>query len=159
MPGTKAPEEERREQIIAAAYAVAAREGLDGTTILQVAAQANVSPGLVIFHFKTKRGLLLALMKWLVATTTVLHVDADVYALASPHEQLLAVLRQEMVRLSSEPLRIRLMFDYFTAGIRDASVRETMRLEFERYREAFRPITTALLLAEPGRFRGVTPEG
>ena len=159
MPGTKAPEEERREQIIAAAYTVAAREGLDGTTILQVAAEANVSPGLIIFHFKTKRGLLLALVKWLVATTTVLRVDAAVYGLASPHEQLVAVLRQEMVRLSREPLRIRLMFDYFTAGIRDAEVRETMRVEFNRYREAFRVITTAVLLAEPERFRGVTPEG
>ena len=159
MPGTKVPEEERREQIIVAAYAVAAREGLDGTTILQVAAEANVSPGLVIFYFKTKRGLLLALVKWLVATTTVLQLDADLDRIASPHAQLVAVLRQEMVRLSREPLRIRLMFDYFTAGIRDADVRETMRVEFDRYRDAFRPITTSVLLAEPERFRGVTPEG
>jgi TetR/AcrR family transcriptional regulator, transcriptional repressor of bet genes len=159
MPGTKAPEGERRDQIIAAAYRVAAREGLDGTTILQVAAEANLSPGLVIFHFKTKRRLLLELVQWLVATTTVLHVDADVASLPSPHDQLIAVLRQEMQRLSSEPLRIRLMFDYFTAGIRDAEVRDIMRVEFDRYREAFRSITAAVLEAEPERFPGVTPEG
>lgn len=159
MPGTKASESERRDQIISAAYKVAAREGLDGTTILQVAAEANLSPGLVMFHFKTKRRLLIALLDWLVATTTVLHVSEDIEQIASPHEQLVAVLRQEMQRLSSEPLRIRLMFDYFTAGIREADVRETMRAEFDRYREAFRPITAAVLQADPERFPGVTPEG
>lgn len=159
MPGTKAPEAARRDQIIGAAYVVAAREGLDGTTILQVAIEANLSPGLVMFHFKTKHQLLMALLKWLVASTTVLRVDDDIRRLPTPHEQLVAVLRQEMQRLSSEPHRIRLMFDYFTAGIRDAEVRETMRVEFERYREAFRSITAAVLQAEPERFPGVTPEG
>lgn len=158
MPGSKAPESQRREEIIAAAYAVAAREGLDGFTITQVAAQANLSPGLVIFHFKTKRMLLLELLKWLVATTTVLRVDPLISTLASPHDQLIAVLRQEMQRLSNEPHRIRLMFDYFTAGVRDAEVRETLRGEFERYRMAFRPITAAVISAEPERFPGVTAD-
>lgn len=158
MPGSKAPESQRREEIIAAAYAVAAREGLDGFTIIQVAAQAGLSPGLVIFHFKTKRQLLLELLKWLVATTTVLRVDPLISSLASPHDQLVAVLRQEMQRLSNEPHRIRLMFDFFTAGVRDAEVRETLRAEFERYRLAFRPITAAVISAEPERFPGVTAE-
>ncbi len=159
MPGTKAPEADRRDQIIAGAYTVAAREGLDGTTIIQVAAAANLSAGLVMFHFKSKHQLLLALVKWLVATTTVLQVGADIQRLASPHEQLVALLRQEMHRLSREPLRIRLMFDFWTAGIREPDVRETMRVEFERYREAFRSITAAVLQAEPARFPGVTAEG
>ena len=55
MPGSKAPEEERRRQILAAAYRVASDEGLAETTILQVAAAAGVSPGLIMFHFKSRR--------------------------------------------------------------------------------------------------------
>src|SRR5688500_10248469 len=100
MPGTKAPESARREQILRAAYEVAAREGLDGTTILQVAAAAQLSPGLVLFHFKSKRLLLLALLDWMLATTTVLHVGSDIAALDSPVDRLIALLRQEMDRLS-----------------------------------------------------------
>src|SRR6478672_6551632 len=100
MPGTKAPEAARREQILRAAYGVAAREGLDGTTVLGVAAEAGLSPGLVMFHFKTKRQLLLALLDWLLATTTVLHVGADIAPLAAPLDRLVALLRQEMDRLS-----------------------------------------------------------
>ena len=159
MPGTKAPERARREQILRAAYEVAAREGLDGTTIIRVAAVAGLSPGLVIFHFTTKRQLLLALLDWLLATTTVLHVGEDIASLASPLDRLVALLRQEMDRLSREPQRIRLTFDYWTAGIRDAEVRARLRAEFARYREAFRPLAAAVLRAEPERFAGVTPDG
>ena len=159
MPGTKAPEGARREQILTAAYEVAAREGLDGTTILQVAAAAQLSPGLVMFHFKSKRLLLLALLDRLLATTTVLHVGADIAALPSPFDRLIALLRQEMHRLSREPLRIRLTFDYWTAGIRDAEIRARVSAELARYRDAFQPLARAVLQAEPERFAGVTPEG
>lgn len=159
MPGTKAPEAARREQILAAAYEVAAREGLDGTTINQVAVAANLSPGLVMFHFKSKRRLLLALLEWLLATTTVLHVGGDIEALTSPLDRLIALLRQEMHRLSREPRRMRLTFDYWTAGIRDAEIRAKLSAEFARYREAFLPLAAAVLQEEPERFVGVTPDG
>lgn len=159
MPGTKAPEAARREQILAAAYAVAAREGLEGTTIIQVAAAAELSPGLVMFHFKSKRLLLLALLDWLLATTTALHVGDEIVRLPTPHEQLVGLLRQEMGRLASEPLRVRLTFDFWSAGIRDAIVRERLQTEFARYREAFRPFAAAVLRTEPERFSGVTADG
>lgn len=159
MPRTRESEAARREQILAASYRVAAREGLDGTTIIQVAAEANLSPGLVIFHFKSKRQLLLDLLDWMLATTTVLHVGDDILRLTSPLEQLIALLRQEMQRLSHEPLRVRLTFDYWTAGIRDAACRDKLRTEFERYRTAFRPFAVAVLCEEPERFVGVTADG
>ncbi len=159
MPGTKAPEGARREQILAAAYEVAAQEGLEGTTILQVAAVAGLSPGLVMFHFKSKRQLLLALLDWMLASTTVLHVGDDIAGLASPHDRLIALLRQEMHRLSREPLRVRLTFDYWSAGIRDAEIGAKLRAEFHRYRAAFRPLAAAVLASEPDRFVGVTPDG
>ncbi len=159
MPGTKAPERARREQILAAAYVVAAREGLDGTTILQVAAAATLSPGLIMFHFKSKRQLLLALLDWLLSTTSVLQVGDDIAGLTAPFDRLIALLRQEMHRLSREPLRIRLTFDYWSAGIRDPEINARMREEFARYRAAFRPLAAAVLRAEPERFADVTPDG
>jgi AcrR family transcriptional regulator len=159
MPGTKAPEAARREQILAAAYQVAAQEGLEGTTIIQIAAAADLSPGLVLFHFKSKRLLLLALLDWLLSSTTVLHETEGIERLASPLDRLTAMLRQEMLRLSSEPLRIRLTFDYWSAGIRDEVVRAKLCAEFARYRAAFRPLAAAVLSDDPKRFAGVTPEG
>lgn len=159
MPGTKASEAIRREQILDAAYHVAAKHGLQGMRIQEVAARAGVSHGLVLFYFKSKRGLLLALLDWLLTTTTVLHLSANVHCQPTPSARLLALLRQEMDRLASEPQRIRLTFDFWTAGIRDAEIRSRIRTEFERYRLAFHPLAAAVIAGDPARFGGVTAEG
>ncbi len=159
MPGKRVPELERREQILAATYRVAAEHGLWETTILRVAAAANVSPGLVIFHFETRRQLLMALLDQLLSTTTVLLVEPSIAALPSPTDRLIAVLRGEMSRLTSEPLRIRLTFDFWMAGVRDAAIRRRLQTEFARYRESFRPLAEEVVRAEPERFAGVTPDG
>jgi AcrR family transcriptional regulator len=71
MAGRKIPEEQRRESLLRAAFAVAAREGLAGVTARAVAAEAGVSSGLVFFHFHTVDTLLAALLEWLLAHTFV----------------------------------------------------------------------------------------
>jgi len=159
MPGSKVPEELRRRQILAAAYRVAGERGLADTTILQVAAEANVSPGLVSFHFESRRKLILSLLEELLATTTVLQADVRLPPSATPEARLLAVLRQEIQRLTSEPVRIRLTFDFWMAGVRDPETRDRLQAEFARYREAFRPLAEAVLRAHPERFPGVTADG
>ena len=159
VPGQHAAEAVRRAQIVRAAYRVACDRGLHGLRVRDVASRAGVSNGLVIFHFKSKDGLLLALLDWLLATTTVLHVTDDVLAIPEPLDRLLAVLRTEMNRLSSEPQRIRLFFDFWARGMRHPAVRTRMRRELARYREAFRPIAHEVLQAEPERFGGVTAAG
>jgi AcrR family transcriptional regulator len=159
MPGTKAPEEERRSQIIAAAFDVAARRGLEGLTTRLVAERAHLSAGLVLFHFKTREQLLVALLDWLLSTTTVLHVTDDIVRLPNPLERLLALLEREMHRLSSEPRRIRLFFEYWLLGTHHPEIRRKMRAELARYREAFRPMANEILRAEPQRFGRVRPAG
>src|SRR5206468_6073315 len=62
MPGQKATEATRREQILKAAYDVALRRGIDGLTVRAVAAKARLSHGLVLFHFKRKEQMGLALL-------------------------------------------------------------------------------------------------
>jgi AcrR family transcriptional regulator len=159
MPGSRAPEEERRRQILAAAYGVAGEHGLAETTVLKVAAAAGVSPGLVLFHFNSRRELLLALLEDLLATTTVLRADLGIAQSLSPEAKLLGVLRQEIQRLTGEPVRIRLTFDYWMAGVRDVATRNRLQSEFARYRDAFRPLAEAVLVAHPHRFPGVTADG
>ena len=159
MPGRHALESVRRRQIIKAAYQVAAARGLDGLTVRRVASRARVSTGLVIFHFRTKGGLVIELLDWLLETTTVLHITEDIARIPSPLDRLLALLHKEMDRLSSEPARIRLFFDFWAKGIRNKAIRSKMRRELARYREAFRPMAQEVLRAEPDRFAQVTAEG
>lgn len=159
MPGNRAAEDVRRAQIIKAAYAVAASKGLDGFTVRDVAHKAGISHGLVLFHFKTRQQLIIALLDWLLATTTVLHITDDIARVTEPLDRLHGLLRTEMDRLSREPRRIRLFFDFWAKGIRHAAIRSKMRRELARYREAFRPIAGEVLASEPARFPDVSPEG
>jgi TetR/AcrR family transcriptional regulator, transcriptional repressor of bet genes len=159
MPGQRAAEAVRHKQIIQAAYDVASRRGLARLTVRQVASRARLSAGLVLFHFKSKDQLVVALLDWLLATTTVLHIGPDIQRIGPPLGRLLALLRQEMDRLSSEPGRIRLFFEFWVLGGRHAVIGGKMRAELARYREAFRPIVEEVLLAEPERFAHVTADG
>lgn len=159
MPGRKASEATRRQQILHAAYTVAINEGLEALTIRTVAQRARLSTGLILFHSQTKDELVLAVLDHLLATTTVLHVTDDIRRIVSPRDRLLALLRREMWRLSSEPRRTRLFFEFWELGLKRRRVRARMRRELDRYREAFRPIAEEVLRAAPARFAGVTADG
>jgi len=159
MPGRKASEQIRRDQIIAAAYQVASARGLKGLTVRAVALESKLSPGLVLFHFRSRDQLVVALLDWLLATTTVLRLGPEVEAVTPPLDRLLAMLRQEMDRLSREPTRIRLFFEFWLIGGRHAEIGTKMRAELTRYRGAFRPTAEAVLAAERARFPNVTPDG
>jgi AcrR family transcriptional regulator len=158
MPGTKIDETLRREQIISAAYDLARRGGLRAVTIRDVARKAEMSAGLVIFHFGTKERVVLALLDHVLATTITLHVDAPIQAIADPFERLVALLRQEMSRLSTEPRQNRLFFEFWNAGMWNRAIRTRMQRELDRYRAAFRPMAEEVVASDPVRFAGTTAE-
>jgi TetR/AcrR family transcriptional repressor of bet genes len=54
---------ERRSQIVSALRAVMARSGYAGATIAEVARVAGLAPGLIHYHFKDKREILVALVE------------------------------------------------------------------------------------------------
>ena len=78
-----------------------------------MAADAQLSHTLVLFHFERKERLVHALLDWLIATTSVLHVSADVARPPHAHDRLHALLQQEMARLSHEPRHTRLFFEFW----------------------------------------------
>lgn len=158
MPGTKIAEEKRREQILKAAYEIAAKGGLAAITIRGVASRADTSPGLVSFHFESRVGLVVALLDWVLSTTAAITIGPEIRKISDPLERLLAVLRQEMMRLAGDQFRIRVIAEFWIAGIWDKPVRSRMQKELERYRDAFLPLAKAAVESEPVRFAGVTAE-
>jgi len=159
MPGQKAPGAARREQILKAAYEVALQRGVDSLTVRAVAARAKLSHGLVHFHFKRKAQLILALLDWVLASTSILRLPEDIARIPQPLDRLRAALEQEMGRLSREPRRLRLFFEYWALGTRQAAIRLRISAELDRYRTAFRAMAADVLRAKPAPFAGVTPDG
>lgn len=158
MPGTKIAESIRREQIIDAAYQLARRGGLRAVTIRDVAKKAEISTGLVIFHFRTKERVVLALLDHVLATTITLRVVPRIAAIDDPLQRLIALLRQEMARLSTEPMHNRLFFEFWNEGMWNRAVRVRMQRELDRYRAAFRPMAEEAIAAHPDRFAGLSAE-
>jgi AcrR family transcriptional regulator len=158
MPGTKIAEDLRREQIIQAAHDLARRGGLRAVTIRDVAEKAEISTGLVIFHFRTKERVVLALLDHVLATTITLRVGPDIARIVDPFDRLLALLRQEMARLSTEPRQNRLFFEFWNAGMWNRPIRVRMQRELDRYRAAFRPMAEEVIASDPARFAGTTAE-
>jgi TetR/AcrR family transcriptional repressor of bet genes len=159
MPGQKASETLRRQQILKAAHDVALRRGIDGLTVRAVAARAHLSHGLVLFHFKRKDQLVSALLDRVLAAILTLHVAADVARIGNPLDRLRALLRQEVERLSRDRQMVRLFLEYWALGNRNSAIRVKIRAELERYRAAFRVLADEVLRAEGARFPGLTPEG
>lgn len=158
MPGKKAPEESRREQIVQAAFQVATCEGLEQLTVRQVAAEARLSTGLVFFHFKSKEALLLALLDWLL---DALFETWQVSETLPPVERLLAWLRLDLQDLSQDEqgCGLKLFLSYWALAAHDPAIDERMKDAFDRSRQALQPIMQAVIDSEPLRFRQVTAEG
>ncbi len=161
MPGKKEAEELRREQIVQAAFRVAAREGLEQMTIRLVAAEAGLSTGLVFFHFTSKETLLLALLDWLLDS---LFENWETPGDLAPAEHLLSLLQldlQDTYQGQSEQAaaRLELFFTYWAMAVRNPAINERIRHAIEHSRQLFLPTVQAVIDSEPVRFRQVTPEG
>ena len=161
MPGKKEAEELRREQIVQAAFRVAAREGLEQMTIRLVAAEAGLSTGLVFFHFTSKETLLLALLDWLLDS---LFENWEMPDDLAPTEHLLALLQldlQDTYQGQGEQAaaRLELFFAYWAMAVRNPAINERIRHAIEHSRQLFLPTVQAVIESEPVRFRHVTSEG
>ena len=138
MPGRKASEDDRREDILRAAYDVAARQGVEALTLRAVAVRAAVSHGTVLFYFKRRNELVVSILDRVLQATTVLHLPEAVQRLTRPSERMEALLRAEMERLSGDPRHFRLFLEYWALGVRSAAMRRKVSAALDRYRAAFR---------------------
>jgi TetR/AcrR family transcriptional regulator, transcriptional repressor of bet genes len=155
MARTPAPEAVRREQILRAAFEVAAEEGLGGVTLRAVAAEAKLSHALVLVYFGRKDRLVEELLAWMLANSPVLRIPEAIARLPGAMERLCALLQHEMAR---EPRHTRLFLEYWAMGARHPALRARIGAELERYRVAFRGIVEELIRADPPAFVGITAD-
>lgn len=147
MPGEKASHEFRKEQILSAACGVALQRGLDGVSVRRVAEAAGVSHGLIQFYFP-KDELLEALLEWWLKRLAFAGDRIESACAHSPHDRLLGLIAHEVERLTANRESVELFFDYWLLGLRRPVIRERIRAELRRYREAFRAAVSSMLPTE-----------
>ncbi len=135
MPGQKAPEAQRREQLLRATYVVALRDGFDAVTARAVAAEAGTSPGLVFFHFGSKDALLLELLSELLDRALDAEVTPEIAALPTARARLRAALQVELDGIPDQVAPVELVLSAWFS--RDADVRRVIDAALARYRDVF----------------------
>lgn len=130
------PEAERREQLLAACFAVARRDGLDAVTARGVAVEAGTSPGLVFFHFGSKDALLAAMMSALLDAALDAEVTPELAPLP-PRERLRAMVRTELEGIPEQREPVELLLAAWFVG-RD--LRGLIVEALDRYRSVFVPV-------------------
>lgn len=136
MPGARASEDQRRSQILEATARVALFHGLEGATTRAVAKEAKLSPGLVLFHFVSKDGLLDALLDHLLEERGM----PPVVPTSRGSAALEVLVRDEVFRLTADPRFVELFFEYWVRGARVPSIRRRIRAQLRRYRAAFEAV-------------------
>jgi TetR/AcrR family transcriptional repressor of bet genes len=132
---------ERRLQIVEALLAVMATHGYDGASIASIAGHARLAPGLVHYHFKNKREILLAA----IAVLTERHLAIVDGALASspdPIAQLAAVIDAHLgTGARADPQALACWVLVGAEALRDRRVRTA----YERVLAAFAARLTAVI--------------
>lgn len=151
MPGRKAPEHERREQLLQAAMRVAVARRLEGLTIREVARESGLSAGLVLFHFTSREGLIRALLDWLLAEDSLLQPRRSG---ARTTATLGALIRAECRRLMRGRERTELFFDFWVAGTRRPALRKAIQAALQRYRQDVQAVVAEALGPRAGACSG-----
>jgi TetR/AcrR family transcriptional regulator, transcriptional repressor of bet genes len=159
MPGKKVPEEQRREQILKAAYRVALRQRLANLSSRAVASEAGISNGLVFFHFRNRQELLLALLDWLLEKTILRKAAGRNAIQGKASSQLADEIRNAVEELPKNRKAIELFFDYWFMSAQDHAIRDRIRSALKRYRDSYLPLAHAAVKEQPERFAGIAGEG
>jgi AcrR family transcriptional regulator len=154
VPGAKLAEDERQEQLLAAAYLVASRDGLDQVTARRVAAEAGASPGLIYFHFGTMDALVVTLLDQLLAGALDAEVTPGIGALPTATERLVAMVDEEIRGLPEQVVAVDLFFSFWF-GSRSEVFRERIDAALRRYQRVFEKVCQDVVAERPAP-RGVT---
>lgn len=108
-----------RARLVAAGYTVLSEKGYEATTVKEVARAAGVSPGLFHYYFASKDELLLAVLKQ--AAEQYMQTMAQLRATMTGERLAAAALQRTRERVARDPARVRLRFELFALGLRNAA--------------------------------------
>jgi len=158
MPGKRVPEDQRREQILSAAYRVALRQRLANLSSRAVASEAGISNGLLFFHFSNRKELLLALLDWLLEKTILRRAAERSAVQGKASQQLVHEITKALHALPEDRHSIELFFDFWFMSAQDEDIRERIRLALKRYRNSYLPLARAAVAEKPKHLAGVSGE-
>lgn len=129
-------ENDKREKIIQAAYAVLSEKGYDQASTKEIARVAGVAQGLISYYFPSK-DLLFA---------EVFRRETEKYCASIPYiesqgkealtiDNIRSILRVPQARANEQPSSIKLRYELFALGLRNQAVADNIKETLARKRE------------------------
>jgi TetR/AcrR family transcriptional repressor of bet genes len=122
----------RRAEIMAAMLPVLARQGYEKATVLAIARQAGMAPGLIHYHFKSKQHILIALVLAIAEYADARYLNA-VKEAKSPLDRLHAYIHSRLAQGEGASADITAAWVMIGAeAVRQAEVREVYQAAIEK---------------------------
>lgn len=125
MPGKRKSKEDRKREIVEAAYKIALREGVQAITTRAVATEAGLSNGLVHFHFPGKdaltNALLELLLEWLKSD------DARTYSFQESSSSYLNGLLKELAISADDRIKMKLFLEFWILSLHNESIKKRLK--------------------------------
>lgn len=128
----KAIPEQRREQLITAAFETIGDVGLAGVTLSQVASQAGMSTGIVSHYFGDKDGLLNATMRRILRDLHEAVANCRSSAQDTPEAQLFAIIEGNFHPSQTSGTSMRTWLDFWAASLHQPALRRLQRVNDHR---------------------------
>lgn len=124
--------EQRKEQLINAAFATIGAVGLTGVTLSQVAKEAGLSTGIVSHYFGDKEGLLNATMRKILRDLRDAVAESRAKAAGDSQSQLFAIIHGNFHPSQTNAVSMRAWLDFWAASMHQPALRRLQRANDRR---------------------------
>lgn len=132
----------RQDQITAAAYKMVSQKGYYDFTILDVAREAGLSTGLILYYFKNKQNLLLNVFKETQRRVRD-HLRQELEKAQDPLGKLEIFIDQSFLLFENEKDYFYLLFEFWTQLKRNKNIRQMIQKLYQAYRDELSVILKA----------------
>lgn len=144
----RAPDFERRSDMIEATLDCIAETGIRAATVRALAARAGVSSGLIRHHFASKDNLILAAYRRIIEMITRPALDVLESADGTPHRRLARFVVASLSEPVADPRMLSLWATFISQIHVDPQIAAMHRENYVSFRKATEPLIGELLAAE-----------
>ncbi|WP_221567830.1 TetR/AcrR family transcriptional regulator [Alkalihalobacillus sp. TS-13] len=123
--------DDKRQRLIDAAYKVFARKGFNNASIKDIAREAEITPGLVHYYFKSKEELLISVQNSIQKSYQQQYAGKEAREL-----KLQETLEEIKSRVENDPDWYRWRYELFSLGLKDENLQEELALILENGRKS-----------------------
>lgn len=148
----RAPENERRRELIEATLECISELGIQATTVRAVAARAGVTNGLIRHHFENKANLIIEAYRRTMELITASSMEILESGEGTPHQRLLKFIKATLEDQASDYRMLSLWATFISQNRVDPMITAVRNESYANLRQATEPLLAEVFAAEGRQF-------